>query len=125
MENFYVVMPCGFERIDSTRQIGKVRVISMNRFTRKLEFKETERTIISKVALAFLETAAPYNCLVRFRTTLRLCGNGSRNPKFSISTMLTRYARLLSVLRKKRISFLRATVSKRFFSNSNRLPITV
>lgn len=64
--NVYVVMPCGFERIDSTRQIGKVRVISMNGFTSKLEFIETERTIISEVALAFLETAAPYKQPVSF-----------------------------------------------------------
>lgn len=58
--NVYVVMPCGFERIDSTKQIGKVNVISMNGFTSKVEFIEPERFIIPEVALAFLETAAPY-----------------------------------------------------------------
>lgn len=58
--NVYVIMPCGFERIDSTRQIGKVKVISMNGFTSKTEFMEMERSHTFEEALAFLETAAPY-----------------------------------------------------------------
>lgn len=58
--NVYVIMPCGFEGIDSARQIGKVRVTSMNGFTSKVEFIEPERSIISEVALAFLEIAALY-----------------------------------------------------------------
>lgn len=58
--NVYVIMPCGFERIDSTRQIGKVKIISMNGFTSKVEFVEPEGFIIPEVALAFLETAAAY-----------------------------------------------------------------
>lgn len=58
--NVYVIMPCGFERVDSTKQIGKVKVISMNGFTSKVGFIESERFIIPEVALAFLETAAPY-----------------------------------------------------------------
>lgn len=64
--NVYVVMPCGYERIDSTRQTGKVRVISMNGFTSKLESIDPERSIIPEVALAFLETAALYKQPVSF-----------------------------------------------------------
>lgn len=57
--NIYVIMPCGFERIDSKRQIGKVRVISMNGFTSKVEFITPTRSIPSEVALAFLQSTAP------------------------------------------------------------------
>lgn len=57
--NIYVIMPRGFERIDSNKQIGKVRVIRMGGFTSKVEFITPERSI-PEGALAFLETAAPY-----------------------------------------------------------------
>lgn len=58
--NVYVIMPFGFESTDITRQIGKVRVISMNGFTSQVEFIELNGCIFSEVAFAFLETAAPY-----------------------------------------------------------------
>lgn len=58
--NIYVIMPCGFERIVSKRQIGKVRVSNMNGFISEVEFITPEISIFSKVALAFLETAVPY-----------------------------------------------------------------